>query len=128
MHAARSNSSNPLSSINAPSLWRLIGGFIVWASAFITLYVGHALACLYVPGVISTGGVRTILLACWIFHLLVSAWLVVRSARNCSHDRLKNSPGHPAFMWRAALLIDVSAWGAIFFTGLPVLAFDVCAP
>ncbi len=128
MHAFRPGSSDRMQTIGAPGLWRVIAGFIVWSSAFVTLYVGHALACLYVPAVMSATGVRTILLACWILHLLISAWLVARSVNQHSHVQRKAPSVRSPFLWRTALLVDVSAWGAIFFTGLPLLAFDVCTP
>lgn len=111
-----------------PGVWRAILGFIVWATEFVVLYVGHAVGCLYVPPV-HPSAVTAALLALWVLHAAVGAILAWRSGGQWR--RLRHSQGaqvHARFMWRVTFLIDASALGAIVVTGLPVLAFPACSP
>jgi len=118
------NASSP-----SPGVWRAIAGFIVWALAFVVLYVGHALGCLYVPSSIQPATVTAALLVLWAAHLAAGALLAWRSGGRSwllRHDGDRRP--RACFMWRATFLIDAFALGAIFVTGLPLLAFPACHP
>lgn len=110
----------------APSLWRAIAGFIIWAIAFVVLYVGHALACRYV---INISLVSATLVLLWAIHL---AWVTVLAGRSYRHVRRGRSSRvgqeHLRFMWRVTMLLDFFSVGAVFLTGLPVLAVPACLP
>lgn len=111
-----------------PGVWRAIAGFIVWSTAFVVLYVGHAVGCLYVPSSLQAPAVSAALMALWAAHMAAGAALAWRSAAAWRQLR-QDAGGHPhaRFMWRVAFLIDAAALGAIFVTGLPLLAFPACA-
>ncbi|WP_397473363.1 hypothetical protein [Pusillimonas sp.] len=112
-----------------PGVWRAIAGFIVWAVAFTVLYVGHALACLSVPSEMRASTVSLALGVLWAAHLLACAALAWRSGGQWRRLRHGHGEGlHGRFMWRTTFLIDVSALGAVFVTGLPLLVFPACAP
>lgn len=126
MHFARS--TNQEIPRLEPGLWRVIAGFVVWSSAFLMLYVGHALACLYVPATLTPTAVRALLSVCWLAHLIVAGWLISRSVRQILPGRFENTAARTTFLWRLAFIIDLTAWGAILLNGLPVFAFEVCKP
>ncbi|TFL10005.1 hypothetical protein CSC67_18300 [Pusillimonas caeni] len=116
-------------SSSSPGVWRAIAGFIVWASAFVVLYAGHALGCVYVPSSIQPATVTAALVVLWAVHMAAGAALAWRSGgrlRLLRHDG--DCRVRARFMWRAAFLIDASALGATFVTGLPLLAFPACHP
>ncbi|MDX3893252.1 hypothetical protein [Pusillimonas sp.] len=116
-------------SSSSPGVWRAIAGFILWAAAFVVLYVGHALGCLYVPSSIQPATVTAALVVLWAVHLAAAAVLAWRSGgrlRLLRHDGERRVQAR--FMWRATFLIDASALGAIVVTGLPLLAFPACHP
>lgn len=127
MNGGYSSSQRAGGSLPAPGIWRAIAGFIVWSSAFVVLYVGHAVGCIYVPSNVSASAVSTTLGILWLVHLLACAALAWGSGRywmRVRHTPRNSPPGR--FMWRVTVLIDLSAFGAVAITGLPILAFPAC--
>lgn len=109
-------------------VWRAIAGFIVWSSAFVVLYVGHALGCIYVPVPFQASSISVALSVFWLAHLLVCSMLVWRSRRQWLRVRHQQSSEHSGrFLWHTTLLIDVSALGAVLVIGLPLFAFPACS-
>ena len=110
-----------------PGVWRAMASFIVWALAFVVLYVGHALGCLYVPSTLAPASLTMLLTALWALHLAACAVLTQRSGRrSCGMRREGNGTVQARFMWRVTFLTDALALLAVLVTGLPLLAFPVC--
>ncbi len=110
-----------------PGIWRAMAGFMVWAAAFVVLYTGHALGCLYVPSTFTPAGLTAVLMVLWALHLAACAVLAVHSGRRSCGMRREGSAAAPSrFMWRATFLTDALALLAVLVTGLPLLAFPAC--
>ncbi|HUH87529.1 MAG TPA: hypothetical protein VL003_05685 [Pusillimonas sp.] len=108
-----------------PTLWRVIAGFIVWAIAFLLLYVGHAVACLHAPTQADTAAVSAGLVVLWLALLAITIVLAVRSQR--CRRAVGAKGGHQSrFSWRLTFLLDLFAAGAVVLTGLPLLVVPAC--
>lgn len=135
MSTLYSKTSGRHAPVQAPGLWRLIAGFILWAVAFVVLYVGHALGCIYVPHGAQASTVSFALVVLWLPLVLACAALAWRSGcrwRAARHSRAaynthETAPARAPFLWRATFLIDAGALAAIIINGLPVLAFPACS-
>lgn len=106
----------------AASTLLIMSGLIVWASSFVVLYAGLSLGCQYGW---SQGLIRTTLLALWIAHLAVLAWMTLRAVAACRRHRAGDAAY--AFAWRATATVNVFALAGTVWTGLPVLAVTPCA-
>lgn len=111
----------------APGVWRAIAGFVVWAAAFVVLYAGHALGCLHAPADMPSFAVSAVLWVLWAAHLAAGAALAWHGGTRLRRLTRDGDPhGQARFMWRVTFLADVSALGAVFVTGLPLLVFPAC--
>ena len=113
-----------------PGLWRAMAGFIVWAVAFVFLYAGHAIGCLYAPVSVQPLTIRNLLIVLWVVHILFLAALLWTSCRRrnahlVSSARQKEESVR--FMWRVVSLLDVLALVSVLITGLPLLLVPPCA-
>lgn len=110
-------------------LWRAIAGFIIWAVAFVALYVGHATGCLYAPSTFQPATLRLGLVVMWLLMLMIVAVLALRSGvRRYGLRDNRSLDAHACFTWRITFLIDLFALGAVFITGLPLLLIQTCTP
>lgn len=103
-------------------LW-LVAGFLVWSSAFLTLYGLHAIGC---ASGWEFGTLRLALLAAWGVHVAVAGALVPlarRAARGARHAEDARGGG---FVARAGVVLSVAAVVATLWVGLPVLAYPLC--
>ncbi|WP_442594052.1 hypothetical protein ACSBPU_21450 [Parapusillimonas sp. JC17] len=116
-------------SATRPSLSRLFAGFVVWALAFVVLYAGHALACLYVsPDTSGADIARWTLIMLWLAHVLLLARMSWRSlaALAPAHADADEARANARFMWHVTFMLDVFACAATIVTGLPLAWVKVC--
>ena len=95
-------------------LLRLALPFVVWSSAFLLLYVLHALGCR-----LGWEMMRPVLLAAWLAHLGLIGLLAVRSWRS------ESGPDLPS---RLIVPLDIAAILATLWLGVPILALATCGP
>lgn len=96
-------------------LLRLALPFVVWSSAFLLLYVGHALGC-------RLGweeATRPVLLLVWIAHLAALGLMLLRARR---------APARPDLPSRLVPPLDLAALFATLWLGVPVLVLAACGP
>lgn len=114
-----------------PSLFRLFAGFIVWALAFVVLYVGHALACLYAsPDTSAADIARAALALLWVAHVLLLAYMSWRSFSTLmlAYADADEAGANARFMRRVTFMLDVFACAATVATGMPLAWVKVCGP
>lgn len=113
----------------SPSPVRLFAGFGLWALAFLVLYVGHALACLYVePGTGAADFARTVLVSFWLALVVLLAYLAWGSltALGSSPTDAGGVGANARFLRRVTLMLDVFACAATFATGMPLAWVKMC--
>lgn len=122
---------------SAPSLWRAVAGWSLWAVCLSVLYAGHALGCRmaaggtilsYFPAPPMSGAVSWGLAVVWAVGIVAHAVLAARSWRRM---RIVSSAGQRAAGNAGALamlawVMDASAMAATVVIGLPVIAVPAC--
>ncbi|GGK26523.1 hypothetical protein [Salinarimonas ramus] len=101
-------------------LW-LVGGFLVWSSAFLVLYGLHAIGCTYAW---DASTLRIALLGAWVGHVVLAGALVPLSRRAGRGERPDDRGA--GFVARASLVLSAAALAATIWIGLPVLAYPLC--
>lgn len=107
----------------------LVAGFLVWSSAFLVLYGVHALGCAWgweARALGPTSALRLALVVVWALHVVVLAWLALAPRRALPAARRVPEPT-PALLARATLVLTLAALVATLWTGLPVVAYPLCA-
>ena len=95
-------------------LLRLALPFVVWSSAFLSLYVAHALGCRF-----GWEWTRALLAAAWLAHLGALGLLALRSWR---------TPVGADLPARLVAPLDLAAVAATLWLGVPALALHTCGP
>ena len=107
----------------ARSLLWLLAGFTVWSSAFLSLYILHALGCEWgwnASDLARGRLLRAVLLGTWALHggllvaLTLAAW------------RRRTSRDAPRHVFAIAFGLCVAALVSTVWIGLPVLALPLC--
>lgn len=107
----------------------MMGGLIVWSSAFVALYGGMSLACVYgVPDFTWAGlhGINWALLLLLVLHLALLGWMTWyswRGLRRLGHD----APRSQRFAWRTTYLLNVAGLFGTAWIGFPILFIVPCA-
>ena len=110
--------------LRLPALILLIAGFVIWSSAFVTLYGALSVGCAFGWEAISFGPVsalRALLIALWLAHLaaLGALWWVCRA-------RARRAGKTDAFLGWSALH---ATWAAVVVTIVnygPILGLTLC--
>lgn len=112
-----SRASAPLLSAAA-----LLGGYLVWSTAFVMLYGLHGLACALVAG--DSAWLRLALGAVWLVHVAVGILLLIwlrRRARGAGDETGR-------FVAQVAVTLAAAGSFATAWTGLPLLLTRACEP
>lgn len=105
----------------------LAAGFLVWSAAFVVLYGLHALGCAWGWDARAAGPtslLRLVLVGAWVGHLALLVLLVLLARR------LAGAAGAgegPRLLAQATLVLSLAALVATLWTGLPVIAYPLCA-
>ena len=97
----------------------LVAGFGLWSLSFALLYGAHGTICSV--GVDSGFGARAILIGLWVLMLAAHVALIAWFA-----GRLRTATTASRFVRFAALVLSIAAFGATIWTGLPLVALQVC--
>lgn len=109
------------------ALIALIGGFLLWVSAFLGLYALFSLGCVQgwtTPRVAGLPLWHGVLLAVWGVHLALHAGLIAWLHRRSGHS--VGRAGTRRFLHLGALGVAVAALGATLWTGLPMVLLSSC--
>lgn len=111
------NAANPPRRV----LWLAIG-FILWASALLTMYAVQAIGCGYGwPQTLH----RAALLLLAIAHLAVLGAMVIRGRRRLPSSQ--HAPRPSAFLEYVGVGATIAAFAATLFTFAPALFLGLCA-
>jgi hypothetical protein len=104
----------------------LVGGLLLWSSAFVALYALHAVGCALTWTEVGVGPVslsQIVLLAVWLVHLALLILLLMR----CRTWLRDTAPGTgDRFVARSSIALTVIAIVATAYTGLPVVLLRHC--
>jgi len=106
----------------------MAAGFVVWSSAFLLLYIVASVGCDFGWHRIAVGPLtllRAVLVAIFVAHLSLLAWLSVRCIRTLRQGRERGSSAR--FLYRAALGLTVAAMAATIWIGMALLLPSACA-
>lgn len=104
----------------------LVGGLLLWSSAFVALYALHAVGCAITWTEVGVGPVslsRVVLLAVWLVHLALLILLLLR----CRTWLRDTAPGSgDRFVARSSVALTVVAFVATAYIGLPIVLLRHC--
>jgi len=103
-------------------------GFAVWALAFAVLYGVQGTGCelgWHRQSFGPVNGLRILLVLIWAAHLAILGWLYWRCRGALAVTAARAMP--EAFLWRAALVLTVTAAVATVWIGLALLVPSICA-
>ncbi len=104
----------------------LVGGLLLWSSAFIALYGLHAVACNVTWTEVAIGPAslsEIVLLAVWLGHLALLILLLLR----CRAWLRDTAPGSgDRFVARSSIVLTVVSIVATAYTGLPIVLLRHC--
>jgi len=103
-----------------PLLW-LCGGMLLWASAFLWLYVGLSIGC----ALSWQRGLTLMLATIWLLHLVAGSVLVGLSWRRAVVLPAEASPPRRFLAWSSCCLM-AAGWVGILFVGWPLLLLEPC--
>ena len=104
----------------------MAGGLLVWTSALVGLYALHAVGCKISWLEVAVGPVsllRMVLLAVWLAHLGLLAWLCLRFRR----WRSDAAGAGDRFIVAASVALTVVAFVATLYTGVPAVFLRQCS-
>lgn len=105
----------------------LCAGFLVWSSAFLSLYAALSLGCAFGWEDIALGPVsvqRAVLIGLWLVHLALIAALVAFARRRSRRAEAKQDLG--GFFAGLAFWGSIAALGASVVNYAPVLGLSAC--
>jgi hypothetical protein len=104
----------------------LTAGFLLWSSAFLMLYGGHALGCAYGWDNRTLGpfSMLTVTLAGILLVHLAGFFILLALVNGL--DRLSRTGG-PGFIRHLSLALSIAALIATAWLGLPILAYPACS-
>ena len=104
----------------------LVGGLLLWSSAFVALYALHAVGCAVTWAEVGVGPVslsQVVLIAVWLAHLALLILLLLR-CRTWLRDSMPGSGDR--FVARSSIALTVVAIIATGYTGLPIMLLRHC--
>src|SRR5690625_1037229 len=107
------------------ALVSMIAGYLVWSLCFVVLYSLLSVGCeagWHQTRLLGINLRSWLLVSSWLLHLAVGAWLLREVWK--SDPEATDRSGR--FIRRVTLLLDVTAFGATIWIGLPVLGLPPC--
>ncbi len=104
----------------------LVGGLLLWSTAFVALYGLHAIGCVLTWTEAMVGPVslsQIVLLGVWLGHLALLVLLLMR-CRTWLRDSVPGSGDR--FVARSSIALTVIAIVATAYSGLPIVLLRHC--